>query len=149
MKESLYLRIGGHEGIARLLKHFYADVRQHRVIGPIFLAKIDNWPEHLLKIGEFWARITGGPSRYAGQMPVKHLELGIGPEHFAAWLGLWEANCRAYLAPVEAEELIELAHDIGRRLSSIISQHSAGTTLKAPLPWPKFAVGGSEESVKP
>jgi truncated hemoglobin YjbI len=36
----LYQRIGGHEGISRLLRHFYADVRQDPMIGPIFNARI-------------------------------------------------------------------------------------------------------------
>src|SRR4051812_41981853 len=79
---TLYERIGGRESIARLLKHFYADVRQHRVIGPIFNSHIQHWPEHLAKIAEFWSRVTGGPSNYSGQMPVKHLALGLSAEHF-------------------------------------------------------------------
>jgi len=32
----LHQRIGGHEGISKLLRHFYADVRQDPLIGPIF-----------------------------------------------------------------------------------------------------------------
>ena len=116
----LYERIGGQEGIAQLLRHFYADVRQHQVIGPVFNARIKDWPAHLAKIGEFWARVTGGPSNYAGQMPAKHLGLGLDPRHFAAWLQLWDANCRCYLKPREAEEMSALAHGIGQRLRSII-----------------------------
>lgn len=119
---SLYERIGGQNGIALLLRHFYADVRQHEVIGPIFHERIKDWPAHIAKIGEFWARATGGPSAYAGQMPLKHLSLGLEPQHFAAWLSLWDANCRCYLKPREAGEMSELAHQIGRRLRSIVSR---------------------------
>ena len=43
----LYQRIGGHEGISRLLRHFYADVRQDPLIGPIFNAQIKDWNHHL------------------------------------------------------------------------------------------------------
>jgi hemoglobin len=125
---SLYQRVGGHEGIAKLLRHFYADVRQHRLIGPIFNERIEDWPEHLAKIGEFWARATGGPSRYSGQMPLKHLTLGLEPTHFGAWLELWDANCRSYLPPREAEEMSMLAHGIGQRLRTIIG---AGSAAKA------------------
>ena len=32
----LHQRIGGHEGISKLLRRFYADVRQDPLIGPIF-----------------------------------------------------------------------------------------------------------------
>jgi truncated hemoglobin YjbI len=35
----LHQRIGGYEGISKLLRHFYADVRQDPLIGPIFNAK--------------------------------------------------------------------------------------------------------------
>lgn len=117
---SLYERIGGHEKIAVLLKHFYSDVRQHKVIGPIFNSRIHNWPEHLAKIAEFWSRITGGPSTYSGQMPVKHFNLGLSPEHFATWLQLWEHNCRIYLPSAEAQELINAAHAIAARLKLIL-----------------------------
>jgi hemoglobin len=78
--QTLFERIGGMEKLRPFLWHFYADVRQHQVIGPIFNARIQNWPEHVAKIAEFWARATGGPSNYAGQMPLKHLALGVAPK---------------------------------------------------------------------
>jgi hemoglobin len=121
---SLYQRVGGREGIARLLRLFYADVRQHQVIGPVFNERIKDWPAHIAKISEFWARVTGGPSAYSGQTPLKHLSLGLEPHHFAAWLALWDANCRSYLQPREAEEMSRLAHEIGRRLRSIVSREN-------------------------
>ena len=52
---SLYERIGGRDGLMLLLRRFYADVRQHHVIGPIFTARIDDWPSHLEKIAGFWS----------------------------------------------------------------------------------------------
>jgi hemoglobin len=118
---SLYKRIGGKEG----LHHFYADVRQHAVIGPIFNKQVKDWPTHLETIGSFWSQITGGPAGYAGGMPFKHLNLGIDASHFAAWLELWEFNCRRYLKENEAKEMIELAHGIGQRLKSIVATHNA------------------------
>ena len=45
----LYQRIGGHEGISKLLRHFYADVRQDPLIGPIFNAQIKDWKHHRLR----------------------------------------------------------------------------------------------------
>lgn len=117
---SLYQRIGGREALDTLLRHFYADVRQQQLLGPVFIRHIDDWPEHLAKIGEFWARITGGPSSFVGSLPLKHALLGIDARHFDAWLGLWEVNCGCYLAPREARELTEMAQMIGRRLKNII-----------------------------
>lgn len=117
---SLYQRVGGRGGLAILLQHFYADVRQHHLIGPIFNRHIQDWPAHLAKIGEFWARLSGGPSNFAGSLPHKHAPLELAGEHFDAWLGLWEVNCRCYLPPAEAAEMIQLAHMIGRRLKTIL-----------------------------
>jgi hemoglobin len=121
---SLYERIGGHEGISKLLHHFYADVRQHKLIGPVFNQKIQEWPAHEAKITEFWARVTGGPSKYSGQMPLKHMDLDLQANHFEAWLELWSANCRCYLKTEESEEMIQLAHEIAKRLKSILSMAS-------------------------
>ena len=120
LQPSLYERLGGRDGLARLLNHFYSDVRQHALIGPIFNRQIDDWPKHLEKIGSFWARLSGGPSGYSGQMPMKHLNLGIEAQHFGAWLQLWTFNCRSHFKESEAEEMICMAQEIGRRLKSIL-----------------------------
>jgi hemoglobin len=119
MSKSLYERIGGHHGLSQLLHHFYADVRQHAVIGPIFNARIHDWPAHLAIIENFWGRQTGGPSDYGGGMG-KHLSLPLEPEHFNHWLGLWEFNCRKHLPATEAEEMILLAHQIAGHLQRMV-----------------------------
>ena len=129
-QQSLYDRIGGHEGLKLLLRHFYADVRQHALLGPIFNKHIDDWPAHLVKIGSFWVRLTGGPSGYFGQMPAKHLRLGIEARHFNAWLQLWDFNCCSHLKSAEAQEMICLAHEIGRRLKEIISEEPSADKFK-------------------
>jgi hemoglobin len=120
---SLYDRIGGRTALVQLLRHFYADVRQQREIGPIFARHITDWPAHLEKIADFWSGITGGPAAYTGGMPGKHLPLGLEGKHFEAWLELWRRHCRAHLAPAEAEELIAVAETIGERLQGIIARY--------------------------
>lgn len=121
--EPLYVRMGGRPALMHLLRHFYADVRQHAVIGPVFERMIDDWPAHLEKIGDFWSGLTGGPPLYRGPMPHKHLPLGLEAEHFEAWLGLWRRNCRQHLPVAEAEELIGLAETIGGRLRQITAHY--------------------------
>lgn len=117
----LFDRIGGRPGLLQLLRYFYADVRQHREIAPIFAAHIEDWPAHLEKIADFWSGVTGGPARYAGPMPFKHVPLKLEERHFEAWLGLWSRHCRAHLPPAEAEELVALAEGIGQRLRQILA----------------------------
>jgi hemoglobin len=80
----LYHRIGGHEGISRLLRHFYADVRQDPMIGLIFNAQIKDWNHHLEIIASFWETLISGPSTYARPMPMKHLALGLREEDSSA-----------------------------------------------------------------
>ena len=116
---SLYTRLGGHDGILKLIKPFYIDVRQHAVIGPIFNAHIQDWIEHMDKITEFWALQTGGPSRYRGGFAGAHLALGLQPEHFQHWLDLWEFNAARQLPSPEAAEMITLAHEFDRRLFAV------------------------------
>jgi truncated hemoglobin YjbI len=74
----LHQRIGGHEGISKLLCHFYADVRQDPLVGPIFNAKIKDWKHHLEIITSFWETLIGGPSSYARPMPMKHRHSACG-----------------------------------------------------------------------
>ena len=109
----MFERIGGREGLLDLLKHFYADVRQHQEIGPIFLARIEDWPSHLEKIADFWSGLTGGPARYPGGFAGKHMPLGLEERHFEAWLGLWRHNCRAHLPENEPQEMIGRAEQLG------------------------------------
>ena len=59
-EQSLYDRLGGHAGILKLIKPFYADVRQPNVLGPIFNSHITDWPAHMEKIANFRALQAGG-----------------------------------------------------------------------------------------
>lgn len=46
----------------------------------------------------------------------RHVRLGLDLDHFAAWLRIWEANCRAELPEREAGEMIAIAHLFAERL---------------------------------
>ncbi len=118
---TLYERIGGHDGLRLLLRRFYADVRQHHEIGPIFSEHIEDWPAHLEKIAGFWSGLTGGPALYGGGMAARHIPLRLEEAHFQAWLGLWHRHCRAHLPATEAGEMIAIAEAIGQRLRAITS----------------------------
>ena len=121
----LYTRLGGHEGILKLLRSFYADVRQHAVIGPIFNAQIKDWEAHLAKITEFWALQSGGKSKYGGGFAGAHVNLGLAPEHFQHWLALWEFNTARNLPPHEAAEMNDLAHQFATRLFALTQRRQA------------------------
>jgi len=120
---SLYERLGGHEGILKLIKPFYADVRQHAVLGPIFNSHIQDWPAHMEKITEFWAMQAGGQSRYPGGFAGAHMSLGLRAEHFQHWLGLWELNNARSLAPREVEAMNARAQRLAGRLFEVTQGH--------------------------
>jgi hemoglobin len=128
-KPPLFDRIGSRAGLMGLLRQFYADVRQHREIGPIFNQQIRNWPEHVEKIGDFWSAVIGGPPGYGGPMPQRHFPLGLEERHFQAWLDLWGRNCRIHLPPTEASEMILLAEGFGVRLRALIAHDRAGRSI--------------------
>lgn len=117
---SLFVRLGGRPQLMQLLNYFYADVRQHAEIGPIFTAHITDWPAHLEKLADFWSGVTGGPANYRGGMPIKHQPLGLEERHFRAWLDLWARHCRARLGATEAAELVAVAETIGQRLRTMV-----------------------------
>lgn len=126
---TLYDRLGGRPALMTLLRHFYADVRQHREIAPIFAAKIDDWPAHLEKIADFWSGMAAGPRRYTGGMPWKHVPLGLEERHFLAWLDLWRRQCRIHLPPDAAEEMIAAAEALGQRLRQIVAAHGPKVSI--------------------
>lgn len=115
---SLFERIGGEEALRPLLQHFYSDVRQHQIIGPIFLREVDDWPNHLEKILGFWTTITGGEPKYSGPLIQTHTKLDLKPGHFEIWLDLWRRQCRIRLSPNDAEALIRIAETMARRIQA-------------------------------
>lgn len=121
---TLYERIGGEEGLARLIKWFYAKVRYEPEVEAIFKAHVHEWPEHIRTIIDFWRTMTGGPKRYAGGMG-RHFRLGLTPEHFSAWLRVWDMNCNELLPEQEAREMSALAHSLGDDLQRMIARVSA------------------------
>ncbi len=135
---TLFDQMGGRPGLLNLLRHFYADVRQHQLLGPIFNRQIHDWPAHLEKIADFWSTISGGPPGYGGDMPGPHIPLGLREEHFQAWLGLWEVNCHTWLAPDCAKEMSGLANRIGKRLRQFCGVTPASASIfDAPRSHPK------------
>jgi hemoglobin len=113
--ETLFERLGGREGVSRLVKWFYARVRFEPDLEPIFNANVPKWSEHLELLIDFWCGQTGGPTTYRGGLG-KHARLDLKPEHFATWLRVWEQNCTDLLQPKERNEMIKLAKELATRM---------------------------------
>ncbi len=107
--------------IARLVSAFYARVRAHPVLGPVFHAAIGtedaDWDAHLAKLVRFWSAVMLRSGAYHGDPYSAHLRLpGLTAPMFADWLGLFEATCRDLFTPDMAAAFEERAHRIARSL---------------------------------
>lgn len=76
--------------IETLVETFYGRVREHDRLGPIFNGEIDDWPDHLAKLKDFWASVAMSAGRYSGKPVPAHMKLeGVRREDFSEWLGLF------------------------------------------------------------
>ncbi len=97
----------------RLVREFYTRARQDPELGPIFEARLaGQWEEHFSKLTDFWSQIGLRTGRYSGRPLPAHAELGLAPEHFRIWLGLFERTARDVLPPHAAGFFIDRAHRI-------------------------------------
>lgn len=99
--------------IRNLVHTFYARVRKDDLIGPIFNAKVADWPEHLANLCDFWSSVILRTGRFQGRPMRAHLLLAdqIGPEHFDRWLDLFEATAHE-IVPKAASAFIQRARQI-------------------------------------
>jgi hemoglobin len=114
--------------ISRLVETFYARIRAHVVLGPMFAMKIVNWEVHLAKMKDFWASITMESGRFHGNPMLKHVAIpGIVPEHFEMWLRLWDEAVTDVVTHPDAQHLFcDRAYRIAASLQTGIALHRGG-----------------------
>lgn len=105
------------EDIDRTVRIFYAAIRRHEVLGPVFANHVDDWPAHEARIGRFWRRAILHQPGYDGNPMQVHLAAGdVRSRHFPIWLALFDETLRRNLDPENAASWSALAHRIGRGL---------------------------------
>lgn len=78
------------EMIGEVVETFYARVRQDQMLGPIFNAAVDDWPEHLSKLKDFWSSVLLMTGRFKGHPMAVHAAIpDIGRAHFEHWLAMF------------------------------------------------------------
>jgi hemoglobin len=96
---------------------FYADVRRHPKLGPVFAAHVTDWPAHEEKIARFWRNAILFERSYDGNpMAVHKAAHDIRPGMFDDWLALFDQALAQRLQPETAAQWSALAHRIGRGL---------------------------------
>lgn len=104
--------------IDRVVSQFYARVREHPALGPIFATHVADWPKHEEKIGLFWRNALLLQRCYDGNPMQVHLAAGnVKAQHFSVWLSLFDAVLEDELPQLLAQAWSALAHRIGRGLS--------------------------------
>src|SRR5262245_47416686 len=102
--------------IERLVRAFYAKVRDDAVLAPIFDARIAEWEPHLKQMCAFWSSVALMSGRYQGTPMVKHLPLPVDAAHFDRWLELFEATAREICPPEAQAHFVERARRIAASL---------------------------------
>jgi hemoglobin len=102
--------------IDRLVRGFYARVRDDALIGPIFNARITDWEPHLQRMCAFWSSVALMTGIYHGTPMQKHAPLPIDGRHFDRWLALFEEAARELCPPKAADHFIERARRIAESL---------------------------------
>ena len=103
--------------IEAVVAEFYANVRLHPGLGPVFAAHVSDWPAHEAKIAAFWRNAILFERGYDGNPMAVHKAAGnVRPGMFDAWLGLFDSVLRRELDPEQARAWSALAHRIGRGL---------------------------------
>lgn len=103
--------------IAAVVAEFYAVVRTHPGLGPVFAAHVQDWPAHEEKITRFWRNAILFEREYSGNPLVVHQAAGdVRGPMFDVWLGLFESVLRRELPTETAAAWAALAQRIGRGL---------------------------------
>lgn len=93
--------------IDQLVEAFYGKVREDGLLGPIFAARISDWPPHLSRMKAFWRSILHNSGEFSGNPMLKHLAIpGLEPRHFSRWLELFYATLREAEGDRAATELV-------------------------------------------
>jgi hemoglobin len=102
--------------IDRLIRGFYARVREDALIGLVFASRITDWEPHLQRMCDFWSSVALMTGRYHGQPMQRHLPLPVDSRHFDRWLALFEQTARELCPQKAAEHFIDRARRIAESL---------------------------------
>lgn len=105
------------EEIATLVQRFYARVRRDAQLGPIFNARIHDWPAHEAKLCDFWSSALRGTRRFRGTpMPLHAALPGLTAGLFQHWLQLFDETVATLPNTALQERVSHLAHRIADSL---------------------------------
>ena len=102
------------EQLEHVIRVFYAAIRQHETLGPVFARHVTDWPAHEARIARFWKNAILHQPGYDGNPIQVHMAASdVRAEHFPLWLTLFDETLDRLLPPATARSWSALAHRIG------------------------------------
>lgn len=133
MTASLMAETGLDEVVlTTLVNRFYDKVRADTVLGPIFAARITDWPSHLARMVEFWSSVALMSGCYHGSPVTMHVGLPVTRAHFDHWLVLFRETATEVCPPAGAAHVIARAERIARSLNIAIEEATRDSTGAVP-----------------
>ncbi len=122
--------------IEDLVATFYARIRKHPTLSPIFERVIGpDWGPHLKVMCDFWSSVMLTTGKYKGRPIPAHVKItDIEPRHFTEWLALFEASANELFSPALAASFVEKANRIAESLKLGFAFHSKTPEIWAELP---------------
>ncbi len=122
-------QIETREDVNFLVTKFYEKVRKDTDIGHFFNDIIEDWPEHIEKLTNFWETNLFFVQKYKGNPLVVHAEVDekmnqtIANEHFGIWLRHWIDTIDTNFMGENAEKAKQRARNISVRMFITIFEH--------------------------
>lgn len=109
--------IDTREDLQVLVNTFYSKIRKDALLGPIFNTHISEelWPDHLVKLTDFWETNLFGVPKFKGNPLQKHAKVDkvagytINQVHFGKWLQLWVETIHELFEGEHAQKAIHTA----------------------------------------
>ncbi|ANM29691.1 hypothetical protein ABI59_09020 [Acidobacteria bacterium Mor1] len=113
--------------IERLVHTFYARVREHESLEPVFARRVTDWPYHLDRMVGFWRSVLRGEPTFQasprGNPPKLHWSIEeLEHRHFTEWLALFGEVAEEVFPAEHAEYLRSRA----ARIAVTLSRHAKG-----------------------
>lgn len=93
--------------IDHFIEAFYGKIRDDALLGPIFAARVAEWPPHLERMKSFWRSVLHNSGEFSGNPMVKHLAIpGLELMHFTRWLDLFYETLKDTDRSTDAAQLV-------------------------------------------
>ena len=108
------LALCSEQDVIRLVRDFYARVRQDDCLGPVFDARIHDWDAHQAQLVDFWSAMLRGTRRFNGNPMSRHMAM---PELERALFDRWLLLFRQTTAGLGNRPMQQLADDVATRIA--------------------------------